>query len=80
MEIVFRFAHRKIQNHIIMDIFDKVKKNFGPLGQYGEDALIEIVPSSRGPLRADDIADKYGESVVWLGNYNLLRVSDGQEK
>ena len=50
------------------------------IAQYGEDALIEIVPSSRGPLRADDIADKYGESVVWLGNYILLRVSDGQEK
>ena len=39
-------------------------------------ALIEI----GAPLRADEIADKYGASVVWLGNYDLLHVSDGQEK
>jgi hypothetical protein len=31
-------------------------------------------------LRADEIADKYGAAVVWLGNYDLLHVPDGQEK
>jgi len=46
------------------------------LAQQGQDALIEI----GAPLRADEIADKYGAAVVWLGNYDLLRVSDGQEK
>ena len=54
------------------------------MAQYGKDALIEIGSSwsgpLRAPLRADEIADKYGEAVVWLGNYDLLHVPDGQEK
>jgi len=54
------------------------------IAQYGQDALIEIGSSWSGPspvpLRADEIADKYGEAVVWLGNYDLLHVPDGQEK
>ena len=54
------------------------------MAQYGQDALIEIGSSWSGPLRvplrADEIADKYGEAVVWLGNYDLLHVPDGQEK
>ena len=54
------------------------------MAQYGQDALIEIGSSLSGPLRAplraDEIADKYGGAVVWLGNYDLLHVPDGQEK
>ena len=50
------------------------------MAQYGQDALIEIGSSWSGPLRADEIADKYGEAVVWLGNYDLLHAPDGQEK
>ena len=54
------------------------------MAQYGQDALIEIDSSLSGPspapLRADEIADKYGAAVVWLGNYDLLHVPDGQEK
>jgi len=54
------------------------------MAQYGQDALIEIGSSSSGPLRAplraDEIADKYGGAVVWLGNYDLLQIPDGQEK
>ena len=46
------------------------------LAQQGQDALIEIGAS----LHADEIANKYGAAVVWLGNYGLLHVSDGQEK
>ena len=50
------------------------------IAQQGQDALIEIDSSLRGPLRADEIADKYGAAVVWFGIYDLLHVSDGQEK
>jgi hypothetical protein len=54
------------------------------MAQYGQDALIEIGSSFSGPLpaplRANEIADKYGAAVVWLGNYDLLHVPDGQEK
>ena len=39
-------------------------------------ALIELA----APLCADELSDTYGASVVWLGNYGLLHVSDGQEK
>ena len=46
------------------------------IGQNQTHALIELA----APLCADEIADKYGASVVWLGNYDLLHVSDGQEK
>ena len=46
------------------------------IGRNQTHALIEIA----APLCADEIAEKYGASVVWLGNYDLLHVSDGQEK
>ncbi len=45
------------------------------IARNGADTLVEI-PAL---LHADEIADKYGPSVVWLGNYDLLHVPDGQE-
>ena len=54
------------------------------MAKYGQNALIEIdsslIEPLRNPLRADEIADRYGAAVVWLGNYGLLHIPDGQEK
>ncbi|HCQ82952.1 MAG TPA: hypothetical protein DIT66_09005 [Rhodobiaceae bacterium] len=44
------------------------------LAQNGDAALVEIAAS----LRADEIADSYGDKAVWLGNYDLLQLPEGR--
>jgi glycine C-acetyltransferase len=61
----------KKQNRVIMDIFDKIKKNFGPLGQYGEDAFgYYMFPELEGEL-GSHMKFRGEEMLVWSLNSYL---------
>lgn len=71
------------QNRRFMDIFDKIKKNFGPLGQYGQDAFgYYMFPELEGEI-GPHMKFRGEEMLVWslnsylgLANHPEVRKSD----